>query len=90
MMWQGSILWQNCMDLGITQPFTSSTQGTLDIKQVNNLYLVSLTTPRIIVLKIKHCLRAFLIAAKYKLVSWPKSIYSLLLSSWYETFLQQN
>lgn len=40
----------------------------LVIEYVNNLYLVSLTTTRIIVLKIKHCLRAFLIAAKYKLI----------------------
>lgn len=52
------------MDLDITQPFTNTTPGILDIKQVNNLYLVSLTTTRIIVLKIKNCLRAFLIAAK--------------------------
>lgn len=62
MMWQK--YGQNCMNLGITQSFTNTTPGILDIKQVNNSYLVSLTTTRIIVLKIKHCLRAFLIAAK--------------------------
>lgn len=56
------------MDLGTTQPFTNTTQGVLDTEYVNNLYLVPLTTTRIIVLKIKHCLRAFLIAAKYKLI----------------------